>query len=177
MFLIANWEFGIEEMFLGITSLLTFLAIVVSLYLANRSKRANHKIIFKDNGCFQIINTGDIKFTISTVGYYLKSLYYYSESQQFIKSLSRATFSPKFQSYSFQEISNSTVVLEPGDLVETIVNFKNDLNINKRITIFIIINLKIVKKKMRINEISDSSSDVDIKNADKKNIINVSFLG
>ena len=74
-----NWVFGITELISSIAAFLTFLAICVSLYLAQKSKTIKLRIIekkikeytFKKSQYQQIdiLNNGHTKFTCTSVGY------------------------------------------------------------------------------------------------------------
>lgn len=45
LLLTSNWDFGISELINSIVAFLTFLAICVSLYLAQKSKTLKFKVI------------------------------------------------------------------------------------------------------------------------------------
>ena len=47
LLLTANWDFGISELINSIAAFLTFLAICVSLYLAQKSKTLKFKVLGK----------------------------------------------------------------------------------------------------------------------------------
>jgi len=91
------WEFGLTELIQSIAALLTFLAIVTSLYLATKSKTLKFKIINEklnksmliQNEYHKIVllNNGHIQFTVVSVGYYINKKYYFCYHNMAIKKL------------------------------------------------------------------------------------------
>ena len=69
MILTSNWDFGIGELIQIIAACSTLLAVIVSLYLANRARRVKKKVMVTEDGVVRIVNVGDSKFTISALGY------------------------------------------------------------------------------------------------------------
>ena len=161
LLLTANWDFGISELINSIAAFLTFLAICVSLYLAQKSKTLKFKVLGKkiNKVAFQkhqyqqinILNNGHTKFTCTSIGYYINKKFYYVNYIQGLKKLDTTIIEQ--QAHSKNHITMENLILptyvQEGDILQTGLwpadyNFE-DIKKNCRVYIFILINGKIHK--------------------------------
>jgi hypothetical protein len=158
------WTFGTNELISLIAALATFSAVIVSLYLALKSKTVKFKVFIKKNAKLIVINTGDTKFTINGFGVKIDDDYYMNTVQRFSKILPVAKevrYTNNHTSSSKQELSIGQAVLEQGDFVESgITDFDFSL-CNSTSKLFLVINCKIHLYKF--------DYDISEKNEIKKN--------
>ena len=112
------WTFETNELISLIAAIATFLAVVVSLFLALKSKTINYKVAVNHSMMgLRITNTGDAKFLINAFGVCVNNKYYMNSYERFCKvmPISREV-GQRFS--TFQEHSLGYVLLEPGDVVE-----------------------------------------------------------
>ncbi len=169
MILTSNWNFGISELLQTIAACSTLLAVVVSLYLANRARRIKKKVIITNDGRVRIVNVGDSKFTISALGYVINDSLYFDSYQEYIKPLSEERQLPN-NATAHCDYYFSNVVLEPGDCVEAKIcmhQYGDPLSIN---SVFLVINYKIYKYKYRFNKLTMAGADNSIKSCKQNDI-------
>ena len=176
MILTANWDFGITELIQVITAVCTLLAVLVSLYLANRARRIKKKVILSDDGIIRIVNVGDTKFTISAIGYVIGDNLYFNSYQKYLKPLSeeRQIFSPSSKvGPAHWDSYFSNVVLEPGECVETKIRIHKNGVTTSIEYIFIVFNYKIYYYKVKYNKLLvNDDENGSIKIFKKNNIFN-----
>ena len=161
LLLTSNWSFGIGELINCIAAFLTFVAIYVSLYLAQKSKTLKLKVIGKkiiekamlkhQYQQLDILNNGHIKFTCTAVGYYINKKYYYNARVNFIKKLDVTLIEQK--SHGKNYVTTESLILptyvREGDIIQLGLwpaEFKFDEEKpTKKVYIFLIINGKLKK--------------------------------
>lgn len=169
MILAANWDFGMAELLQVITAIATILAVLVSLYLANRARRIKKKVLVSDDGIIRIVNVGDSKFTISALGYVIGDILFINNKQKYIKPLSesRQLFNNNITAHWDSYFSN--VVLEPGDCVETEIFVNKNDDPTKIKSVFYVINYKIYYQKHKFKKLMISENG-SIRSCKKNNM-------
>lgn len=157
----SNWSFGMSELISSIAAFLTFLAICVSLYLAQKSKTLKFKIIdkkIKINAFIEhqyqqinILNNGHTKFTCTCVGYYIDRKFYFVNYIQGMKKLDNTII--EHCGNSNTHITTEQLILptyvQEGDILQLGLwpadyDF-SEIQRNNKVYIFVIINGKIYK--------------------------------
>ena len=190
MFLSSTWTFGTNELISIISAILTFAAICVSLYLAQKSKTLKFKIIgqkisnnpFSSNQFQQVhlLNNGHIKFTCTTIGYYINKQYYFCDFIGGIKKLDVYT-KDKVSEHRTKTKTTEDVLLpsyiNEGDMIAiALCPFDYDfskISKNKKVYIFTIINGKVYKKYtgkrfLEFKKISENFTEISIFNQTKE---------
>lgn len=161
LLLTESWSFGMSELINSIAAFLTFVAICVSLYLAQKSKTLKFKVLGKkiNKKAFQehqyqqinILNNGHTKFTCTSIGYYINKKYYFVDYIQGLKKLDTTIIEQK--AHNKHHITTENVILptyvQEGDILQTGLwpadyNF-DDIKKNCRVYIFVLINGKVHK--------------------------------
>ncbi|MBR6778703.1 MAG: hypothetical protein IKM43_00915 [Clostridia bacterium] len=183
LLLTSSWSFGMNELINSIAALLTFVAICVSLYLAQKSKTLKFKVLgkkinkkaFQENQYQQIniLNNGHTKFTITSAGYLIKRRYFFTYHVAGLKKLDSTIIEQKTHGGK-NHITTETVLLptyiQEGDLLQ-ISLFPADYDFSEikskraKVYIFIIVNGKKYKykTKLRFNEFNSIVNAFDKK--------------
>ena len=131
LLLTSNWDFGISELINSIVAFLTFLAICVSLYLAQKSKTLKFKVIgnkinkkaFQEHQYQQIniLNNGHIKFTCTSIGYYINKKYYFVDKIRGLKKLDATIIEQTGLSKHYITTENIIfpTYVQEGDIMQT----------------------------------------------------------
>ncbi len=155
------WTFGTNELIGLLSAVITFLAVCVSLFLALKSKTLKFKIInkrllktaFMEKQFQQIdlLNNGYIKFTCTSIGYYIDKKYYFVDFIQGIKKLDNSIIekTETGKNHIYDENLILPTYVHEGDMLQTAIcpadyNF-NEIKRNKKVYVFIVINGKIYK--------------------------------
>ena len=177
------WTFGTNELIGLISAISTFSAVVVSLYLANKSQKAKLKGFshVNENGSgITLTNTGEIKFTITSAGIIVDKKYFALEAPIFSKFLTNSVTTPyttglnkTLYSSSSTEQTYFKVVVEPGDNVEIPIVY-NNIKEKSKVVFFIVINYKIYKFKVakhNLRKMMNLKSNASFIELDKKRVI------
>jgi len=177
------WTFGTNELIGLISAISTFSAVLVSLYLANKSQKAKLKGFshVNENGSgITLTNTGEIKFTITSAGIIVDKKHFALEAPIFSKFLTNSVTRPyttalnnTLYSSSSTEQTHFKVVVEPGDNVEIPILY-NNIKEKSKVAFFIVINYKIYKfkvPKQNIRKMMNLKSSGSFIELDKKRAI------
>ena len=148
------WKFGSSELIALISAIATFLAVIVSLFLALKSKTINYKVhVNHEMMGLRITNTGDAKFLINAFGVCINGKYYMNPYECFCKVLpiSRQT---NQTSRTFQEHSMGYVLLEPGDVVEIGLQYFDSSLLKGNVHLCIAVSGKIKKYRLKADRIT-----------------------
>lgn len=148
------WTFETNELISLIAAIATFLAVVVSLFLALKSKTINYKVAVNHSMMgLRITNTGDAKFLINAFGVCVNNKYYMNSYERFCKvmPISREVGQ---RSRTFQEHSLGYVLLEPGDVVEVGLQHFDSSIFQGKVFLFACIAGKIKKFQLDVTKIS-----------------------
>lgn len=170
MALTANWQFGMTELIQAIAAIATLLAVLVSLYLANRARKIKKKVVLSNDGVVRIVNAGDTKFTISGIGYVINDALFFNSNQKYIKPLAESRKLSNGTSVHWDSYL-SNVVLDPGDSVETKICIHKNGDPSKIKSVFVVINYKIYYKKHKFEKLMIESSGDYMKSCLKSNIV------
>lgn len=155
------WSFGTSDLIALVSAIATFSAVVVSLYLALKSKTIKPKIYVNNKMAgIRIYNAGDAKFLVEAFGVIVDKKVYIDNQARFCKLLPLAKQIDAHRS-TFQEFSFNQVLLEPGDVVEVgLEYFDTTLFIDGKTYLFVVIGNKIKKAKLNISKV-ESKNDSD----------------
>ena len=142
------WQFGSTELIAAISAIATLCAVIVSLFLAFKSRTVKYKIKVNNKMVgLRISNTGDAKIFINAFGIYTNGKYYLNPTERFVKVLPISKKISELHS-TFYEWSLGQALIEPGDVVEVgLVSFDYSLIKNKTY-LFLLVNGKIKKYKI-----------------------------
>lgn len=174
----SNWGFGTSELISLVSAVATLAAVIVSLYLANKSRTIKPKLKINNKMAgISIYNAGDAKFLISAFGAIIDKTIYIDNQARFCKLLSSARQIDAHRSTHF-EFSFNQVLLEPGDIVEVgLEYFDSNLFVKNKTYLFVAIGNKIKKVKLDTDKVENKndSERMNYTKADKKDINNIGF--
>lgn len=172
----GSWTFGTNELISLIAAIATFLAVVVSLFLALKSKTINYKVAVNHSMMgLRITNTGDAKFLINAFGVCANNKYYMNSYERFCKVLPISREVGQ-HSRTFQEHSLGYVLLEPGDVVEVGLQHFDSSIFKGKVFLFACIAGKIKKFQLDVTKISVVNRDMnEYKEYTKQEIENIGF--
>ena len=174
----SNWGFGTSELISLVSAVATLAAVIVSLYLANKSRTIKPKLKINNKMAgISVYNAGDAKFLISAFGAIIDKTIYIDNQARFCKLLSSARQIDAHRSTHF-EFSFNQVLLEPGDIVEVgLEYFDSNLFVKNKTYLFVVIGNKIKKVKLDTDKVENKndSERMNYTKIDKKDINNIGF--
>ena len=156
------WRFGSTELIALISAITTLAAVVVSLFLALKSKTIRYKVFVNNKVAgLRIINTGDGKFFVSAFGVIIDGAYYLNTYERIYKFLPESKQLSEHKTTNY-EGSLGKVLLEPGDVVEVgLQYFDNKLFQKGKTYLFIMVSNHIKKYKLDVDKY-DVKKEIDM---------------